>query len=194
MIHDLGNQMTHTSASVRGRRPAAVHIALALALVVLGIAIGVGGVLASRILGRKSLTEMAIGTWTCNRSGGGEGDRPIRAKVFISSDTWALVELNKTAIGGREFSAGMREGGTWRLTDGRLEIHSTGGSSGANFTIEEVPQDLSTNKVLVAKEAYGFTEVGEDEPRDSSVSYNDGVLTLRWEEYTFRCSKDSAPD
>ncbi|MEU2613981.1 hypothetical protein ABZ570_20710 [Micromonospora sp. NPDC007271] len=190
MAHDVESQGTKTSVSTGGRKPRALRIALALALVGSGIAAGIGGTVAARHLTQQSISEIAVGTWTCNRSGGTDSDRPIRAKVFVGSDSWALVELgdNQTSPGGREFPVGMREGGTWRLTNGRLEVHS----SGANFTIEELPKDLSSNRALVAKEAFPFTRSGDGERRDSSVSYNDGTLTLHWEEYTFHCSKDRA--
>lgn len=143
---------------------------------------GVGTItLATREGGRLadsvSATDVAMGTWVCERSGGGPDDRPIKAKIHISKDSWALVEQGE---------APFREGGTWRLIDGRLEVES----SQASFVVEEIPQELSQNRVLMAKERFPFSD--RDQRRESSASYSKGIFTLRWEEYTFRCIKEVA--
>lgn len=176
MTPGLVDQETRVPRNVRAHIPPVGIVALAIVLVLVGAGIGVGGTVLARALKKQSITDIAVGTWSCARSGGDEGDRPVKTVVFIGKTTWAAVEVD----GGARF----HEGGTWKLADGRLVVES----SEASYTFEEVPQDLSSNKALKLKQSRLGLDRGT--PHESSATYKDGVLTFRYDNFNFRCTKD----
>jgi hypothetical protein len=151
-------------------------VAGAVVLFALGAGAGIGGDRAIQAVASHGLVEQATGTWSCD---GGEPDGSRRSlRVVVGDKVWGLTETTRDGYV-------QSEAGTWDFSGGRLEIKSGGHA----FVFTQLPQELSGDGMSDIKLSAQFETSGTSDPVESSASYTDGVLTVRWKAYEFRCTK-----